>query len=270
MKVSVIIPAYNCGKYLAECIGSVRSQTYRNWECIVVNDASTDDTREILERIVGKDDRFLVIHMRINGGLSRARNLGISASKGKAIFFLDADDWISPDALEYLVRQSRLHPDVGRIVAPCMSHWRVGVGRWEIQPTGIHTSDSPYLFKDYTCDVGHSTGSLYVKANIRGELRFPVVPKYEDMVFNAGLIFSGITTLITDNYLYHYRRRQGSIVDQPFPQEEADALLAAFEELAERYRPQREVYDRCRNFLDGILNSAGSTRSRMHDLMFED
>lgn len=271
MKVSVIIPTYNCGKFLADCIGSVKAQTYKDWECIVVDDASTDDTAEILPELIGDDPRFTFKRYARNAGLSATRNRGLRLATGEAVFFLDADDWISATALEYLVGVAEQYPEAGRIVAPCISHWTIATGRWEIKPTGLHKADSPWLFKDFTCDVGHSTGSLYVLDRIAGDFTFPPeVRKYEDMVFNAGLIFSGITTVITDEYLYHYRRRLGSLVNQPFLKEEAEAARKAFEELAQKYQPAEEVYARCSNFLQGILDTVGGEGSKLRSIMFKD
>lgn len=91
MQFSVIIPAYNIEKYIARSIKSVLMQTYTNFELIVVNDGSTDNTRQIIEKEAQKDSRIVLVNKK-NGGLSSARNAGISISKGNYIVFLDGDD----------------------------------------------------------------------------------------------------------------------------------------------------------------------------------
>ena len=97
--ISVVIPAYNAGQFLDETLESVLSQTYENWECIIVNDGSTDNTESIAKKWCEKDSRFRLTNKE-NGGLSSARNWGIKESKAEYIAFLDADDILTPDSLE--------------------------------------------------------------------------------------------------------------------------------------------------------------------------
>lgn len=98
--VSVIIPVYNTEEYVGEMINCVLRQTYSNIEIIVINDGSTDGSRQILESI--KDPRIRLINVE-NGGVSKARNIGINACKGKKIFFWDSDDTVEPQAIEKCV-----------------------------------------------------------------------------------------------------------------------------------------------------------------------
>ena len=97
--ISVVIPAYNAGQFLDETLESVLSQTYENWECIIVNDGSTDNTESVAKKWCEKDSRFRLTNKE-NGGLSSARNWGIKESKAEYIAFLDADDILTPDSLE--------------------------------------------------------------------------------------------------------------------------------------------------------------------------
>ena len=97
--ISVIVPSYNAESFLDETLESVLSQTYENWECIIVNDGSTDNTEEIAKKWCEKDTRFRYIYKK-NGGLSSARNYGIKESKAEYIAFLDHDDVLTPDSLE--------------------------------------------------------------------------------------------------------------------------------------------------------------------------
>ncbi len=100
--ISVIIPVYNVEDYLRECIDSVLCQTYHNFEIILVNDGSTDSSGEICDEYVEKDERVTVIHQK-NGGLSVARNTGLSEANGEYVYFLDSDDYIEKNALETLL-----------------------------------------------------------------------------------------------------------------------------------------------------------------------
>lgn len=98
--VSVITPAYNAERFLQETIESVLSQTYENWEMIIVDDGSTDSTYSLAESWSGKDSRIRVIKCQKNGGQARAWNIAIAAAKGRYLAFLDADDLWEENKLE--------------------------------------------------------------------------------------------------------------------------------------------------------------------------
>ncbi len=98
--ISIITPAYNCEKYVEETIKSVLSQGYANWEHIIVDDASTDATGELLDKYQNMEPRIRVIHLEQNGGVANARNVGIDAAKGEYIAFLDSDDLWKGNKLE--------------------------------------------------------------------------------------------------------------------------------------------------------------------------
>lgn len=97
-KISVIVPCYNQAQYLDMALQSVFEQTFLDWECIIVNDGSTDNTRELAEKWLLKDDRFKYL-LKQNGGLCSARNFGIEQAKGIYILPLDADDYIDKSYL---------------------------------------------------------------------------------------------------------------------------------------------------------------------------
>lgn len=104
MKISVIIPVYNTARYLDDCIRSVVNQTYKDWECILVDDGSTDGSGDICDAWAGEVNRIKVIHKN-NGGVSSARNCGLNASVGEWIVFIDSDDWVELNYLEELYFQ---------------------------------------------------------------------------------------------------------------------------------------------------------------------
>lgn len=105
MLVSIIIPIYKVEEYLARCIDSILAQTYEDWELILVDDGSPDKSGQICEEYAEKDDRICVLH-KANGGPGSARNVGIEASRGDYIVFVDSDDWIGPNHLMDLVKAS--------------------------------------------------------------------------------------------------------------------------------------------------------------------
>ncbi|PSU68072.1 glycosyl transferase family 2, partial [Photobacterium phosphoreum] len=99
--VSIIVPVYNVEEYLPECLDSLCSQTLKNIEVIIVNDGSTDNSSNIINKYVVENSNFSVIS-QVNAGLSSARNTGLQSATGDFIAFLDSDDWVSSDTYEIL------------------------------------------------------------------------------------------------------------------------------------------------------------------------
>ena len=104
--VSVIIPCFNCAQYLEEAVKSVLSQTFTGLECIVVDDGSTDNTREVSQYLVSEDARVKYL-FKTNGGMASARNMGIKYAEGEWIQFLDADDWIDKNKIDFQLNYLR-------------------------------------------------------------------------------------------------------------------------------------------------------------------
>ncbi len=102
MLVSIIIPVYNCQKYIEETIKSILAQEYENWELILVDDGSKDESGTICDRMAKEDNRITVFHIK-NGGVSNARNYGIAHANGEYIQFVDADDLVLPHTLKTAV-----------------------------------------------------------------------------------------------------------------------------------------------------------------------
>jgi len=100
-KISVIVPVYNVEKYLAKCIDSILAQTFTDFECILINDGSPDNSPAICDEYAKKDERMKVIHKE-NGGVSSARNTGLDIAQGEWITFADSDDWVDENYLELM------------------------------------------------------------------------------------------------------------------------------------------------------------------------
>ncbi len=103
-KVSVVTPSYNSEKYIAETIKSVQSQTWQNWEMIIVDDCSTDKTCEIIEQLSASDHRIILLRQEKNAGAGAARTRAMRASSGRFIAYLDSDDIWKPEKLEKQIK----------------------------------------------------------------------------------------------------------------------------------------------------------------------
>lgn len=134
--VSIIVPFYNQSEYIEECLNSVIAQTYPQWECIIVNDGSPDDPDSLVQCFLDKDRRFKYIKKE-NGGLSSARNAGITISKGKYILPLDADDKIGPNYCEEGIKVLESNENV-KVVYAEAELFGVRKGIWELKPYSIY------------------------------------------------------------------------------------------------------------------------------------
>lgn len=99
MYFSIIIPVYNCEQYIKRCIESLKKQTFRDFEVLIIDDGSTDNSKKIIEHFIQDDKHFIYLYKN-NAGVSSARNLGLSQSKGNYVIFIDSDDWVEPTLLE--------------------------------------------------------------------------------------------------------------------------------------------------------------------------
>jgi glycosyltransferase involved in cell wall biosynthesis len=132
--VSIVLPTYNGQRYLREAVESCRGQTYDNWELIVVDDASTDATPEIVAGFVAADGRIRSIRHKQNRKLPAGLNTGFAASRGAYLTWTSDDNLYEPDALERMVDSLESNPDVGLVYCDLK---RIGadgqdVGRWEL------------------------------------------------------------------------------------------------------------------------------------------
>lgn len=115
--VSVIIPSYNLGEYIGETLQSVKDQTFEDWECIIVENGSSDNSKEVIREFVSLDARFKLIPLLSNIGVAAARNMAMQRCFGKYILFLDADDLIDPRYMELAVAALEEDPSLNVVYA---------------------------------------------------------------------------------------------------------------------------------------------------------
>lgn len=212
--VSVIVPAYNVGEYLEQCLQSIASQSYARLEVIVVDDGSTDGSGRIADEWAERDKRFRVIH-QLNGGPSAARNAGLDAATGCYIVFVDSDDLIAPQFVELMLAFIQ---SSGAQVALCGWHSFSDAGK--IPPPGsvprhtflydavAATDHILYQRKGLT----HSPWGRIFEADVLQGVRFPEGMVYEDMAVLLPTMQRVRTLAYTPQRLYYYRKRSGSIM----------------------------------------------------------
>ena len=207
--ISVVISAYNAEQFLDETLESVLSQTYENWECIIVNDGSTDNTESIAKKWCEKDARFCYFYKE-NSGVSDTRNLGIKEARGEYIAFLDADDLYMPNFLKVCL-ENLVEKDVD-LVAPKMLEF------WNVQNGVIEDEDKKdYLYsgKEGIALFLHSnrlTMALLCKKSVMDEVGgFTWHKKAEDLHCWLKVLFAGYKIYRIDETLLLYRLVENSM-----------------------------------------------------------
>ena len=211
MKISVIVPVYNCEPYVQHCISSITVQTHHDLEIICVNDGSTDRSGEIIDALAREDPRIRVIHQK-NSGASAARNTGIDLATGDLITFVDSDDELEPDMYETLLTLAMEH---GADIAHCGYKKIYSDGtQKDVQGTGIllfqtgEEAAASLLKGEYF--VGSLCNKLFSSALIN-HLRLDTELKInEDVLFSFQAFSRAKKTVFLDLPKYHYFERANS------------------------------------------------------------
>ncbi|MFI3270105.1 MAG: glycosyltransferase family 2 protein [Rikenellaceae bacterium] len=206
-KITIVVPIYNVEEYLPRCLDSITGQTYHNIEVMLVDDGSPDGAGAICDEYAARDERIRVFHIP-NGGVAKARQLGVEQSTGEYIVFVDPDDWLPLDSVETLY--SHMSDDVD-----------VVIGGYESVHNGIHT----YFTLDETIACTSQYTSILLLAEInpapwaklyRRYLfsydSFPVVPKGQDYLMNLALCAKIRYAKTINERVYFYLQRVGSTI----------------------------------------------------------
>ena len=204
-KVSVIIPTFNSAQFIAEAIQSVQLQTYSNWEILLVDDCSTDDTVAIISQFVAADARLQLIPLAVNSGTGVARNLGLEKAKGKYIAFLDADDLWKPYKLAKQLEWMHAHQlPFTFSFYDCIDE--DGKSLNKVVQAPINLSYEQLFFCNY---VGNLTG-IY-DADFFGKIPISAIRKRQDWMLWLTILKKIKTAKPVPESLAYYRIRSNSI-----------------------------------------------------------
>ena len=203
-KVSVIIPVYNVENYLHKCVTSIINQDYSNLEIILVNDGSTDNSLNICNELKNSDKRIVVIDKK-NAGVSSARNVGIDKSTGDFITFIDADDWLEPDFVSYMLKLIDSNSAEFALSKNCFIN--DDVNQIDDNITILNKVESTSLLLSPRVEVGCWNKIYNRKFLLKNNIRFN-----EKHFFGEGLIFitevsqKSNKTVVGEKRVYHYRQ----------------------------------------------------------------
>lgn len=251
--ISIIIPVYNSEKYIEKCILSILNQDYKNIEVIAVDDGSSDNSLDVLNRLA-KNDARIKIYSKENGGVSSARNLAIEKANGAFISFVDSDDYLPENVISTLY--SYVSDDVDLISG---SYVNIKLKKEYLR----HNSQTIYPAQKYTSflEYEHTNwgpcGKLYRKSIIdENNILFPIGVHYgEDHIFNLKYTkYAKNSFVITDKVVYCYNNRlRDNLCSRAF-KDMANAEKALFEAVLDFFENESISAETYNTYLLGTLN----------------
>lgn len=226
--ISIIVPVYNIEQYLSKCIGSILNQTFDDFELILVNDGSKDNSREICNNYAKVDKRIKVFHKE-NGGVSSARNLGLDMATGKYVGFVDGDDIIHKEM--YFILYSNIIRHNSEIavceekeIEDVTEKYDVSyVENFEIEVLDNRSAlENLYKIKNI---FAHPVNKIY-DGKIFNDIRYPEGKIYEDQFVAPQILHKASRIVYVKSKLYFYIQREGSIVNSKFSPEKFDKVYA--------------------------------------------
>lgn len=232
-KVSVIVPIYNIDKYLKRCIESIINQTYVNIEIILVNDGSTDNSKNICDEFVANDGRIKIIN-KSNGGLSSARNAGLKVATGEYIMFVDGDDWIDIYCIEACLNNTDKLTDI--VLFPYVREYyeksikndiynenkiifRYEEVKEKLLKRMFGMDNDDIKRPDRLEDISTAWGKMY-KRNIIKNINFvdTQIIGTEDLWFNINVFIKAKKVVFTkDTYYHYYKENETSLTKKYNP-----------------------------------------------------
>ena len=216
-KISIIVPVYKVEKYLRRCLDSIVAQTFTDWECILIDDGSPDNSGRICDEYAEKDKRFRVFHQE-NVGVSAARNKGLDEARGEWIGFVDSDDWIEKNMYEYLYNDA-IETKADVVVCGFRGQHKKRIKRM------CGTEEAQILLFS-TKGFGGFSFLRLVAAEMIGNVRYDTSVKYlEDVKFFYELFKKCKATYWDNEPLYNYFQREDSVTHKYGLTEEAKGGL---------------------------------------------
>ena len=201
--ISIIVPCYNQAEYLEEALDSVFAQSYQNWECIIINDGSQDNTESAAIKWCKKDKRFKYLN-KVNGGLSSARNKGIENALGEYILPLDADDLIHSEYLEIAIHSFATNNSLNLVYC---NAYKFGLenGEWD---TGMYDYRKLLLFNHIFCSAIYRKQDWMRVGGYDEQLK----SGWEDWAFWIKLLNKDSIVHKIPKILFYYRTKQSSML----------------------------------------------------------
>ena len=245
--LTIVIPVYNVEKYIYDCLESVRKQTYKDFNVIIVDDGSTDNSINIAEEFCNIDDRFKIISKK-NGGLSDARNFGLNYVDTKYVTFLDSDDFISVNTYEKLI--NNLETNDNDIVVADIEYYYTNINNNFILK-GLNTKVSNDINKQSLLSPMFAWNKVYKLEYFKSINRlYPIGLWYEDIPVTT-LLFTNTNKIgYVEEVLYYYRQNDDSIMSQKSKRNEE--IFKILEIVIDNFK-QRNIYNKYYDEIEYLL-----------------
>lgn len=224
-KVSIVVPVYNVEDYIERCVNSILIQTLEDFELILVNDGSTDNSGDICENYAMKDSRIKVIHKE-NCGLSDARNAGIDISTGDYIGFVDSDDYVEDNMYELLYRACIDNNINLSMCGRFDVYGQEKIPAFTLDESKIWTSEQAIENLLMTNNIDSSTCDKLFRGMLFENTRFPEGKYNEDIFIVPNIIHEAKIMIHIGEAKYNYCHREGSITSESFSMKKLDLLEA--------------------------------------------
>lgn len=274
-KICVVVPIYNVDRYLVRCLDSIINQTYKNLQIILVDDGSTDKSSKICDEYEKKDNRIEVIHKK-NGGLSSARNKGIESCKGKYICFIDSDDYIENDMIEYLYNLIKKYSAEISICNMKKFTDNYNIKNHNQKERIVELKKQDALRKMINLNeiiYPNAMNKLYLYELFEsGKIVYPINRLYEDMLVTAQL-FGKAKKIVSSNMdKYYYYMREESISNSEYTEKELDHITMSEELLSyiDNYFPELNKYYRAYHSINMLSVCNKIILSRKTDKVIEE
>lgn len=245
--VSVIMPVYQVSDFVERCLRSVMNQTYNDLECIIVNDATKDDSIEKCERLIDDYEgtiRFRIVHHERNRGLSAARNTGTKAATGDFVCYVDSDDEMMPDCVEKLVRAALEHPKAEMVIGNAqffLNGYKERVSLDDGMPSVIRSNQEALSLYYQQRITNGAWNKLVRRAFIeRHNLYFKEGIIVEDILWMFYVMKYISTIPLVKDITYHYYKRPGSIMTSSDPIKFGNSYSIIYEDVLQHLTSGRE------------------------------
>lgn len=225
MKLNIIIPAYQAERTLRRCLDSFVCQSFRDWQILLVDDASTDGTKSICDEYARTDQRIRPIHLRQNSGLSAARNAGLAKAKGEYVTFADSDDYIAADTLKEVMEELAVHPDYDILEYPVYEHFGNKRQRLLQFRKQEFTDMREYWLAGKAYSHAYACNKIYRRDVLLGS-RYPEGKTFEDMFMLPQVLKRCNIVATTDVGVYYYCSNASGITENATAKD-LDNLLQA-------------------------------------------
>ena len=241
MKFSIIVPVYNVEKYLEKCMRSIVTQSYNDYELIVVIDGATDGSEQVARKVKAEfSDKDIQIIVQENKGLGGARNTGMQYATGEYLFFIDSDDYLSKDALEVLDKATEKGHDLIYFNTYVVNENGDILQMLQVNPPkkkDTCLSESRELLQTYPA----AWNKIYKRSLFEDGIRYQEKKWFEDLDVALKLYLKSERILFIDDVLYYYVQRKGSIMSDKNVQRNME-MLDIFDSILKYYK-EKNAYE---------------------------